>query len=198
MVTPMKTTQAMSVQAVFGKLQQLFNPEKTIVSQDATITVTETGKQASLKSLNIVSVGQDAFALKLDECGFPGQKMFIAQHEMHRACDAVLFCMVAGAPFILCIELKSSAPTRHEVVSQFQSAHCLLDFINSLLGNYHGCDISNWPRRYFLFHDQGRTRSAIKQPMRVSMENNTPETALFWPVKNNESLFLRKLVGKPS
>ena len=40
-----------------------------------------------------------------------------------------------GEPFILCIELKSSEPNRSDIAQQFRSAHCLLDFLDSLLRN---------------------------------------------------------------
>lgn len=184
------------MQATLQALQNILNPEKCIVVENSTLSVIETGKEASLKSIHIVSVGQNALALKFDQCGFPGQKVFIAQHEMHRACDAVTFCLVGGEPFILCIELKSSEPSRSDISSQFRSAHCFLDFLNSLLGTYDGLSIADWPRRYFLFHDQGKSPLA-KAPLFEEVDNDTPEKALFLPVKNGESMYLRKLLRKP-
>jgi hypothetical protein len=185
----------MSIQETLTTLKGILNPEKCLLAQDATITVTELAKQASLKKINIVSVGPDAFALKLDECGFPGQKAFVAQHDMHRACDAVIFCVVGGEPFILCIELKSSEPNRNDIAQQFRSAHCLLDFLDSLLKNYHNLSLANWPRRYFLFHDQGKNHLA-KAPLIERNDNDHPEKALFWPVASDQKIFLRKLIGK--
>ncbi len=186
----------MQAEAVLSKLQEIINTEKCIAVDGGVIAIIEPGKQASLKQVNIVSIGKNALAIKLDECGFPGQKLFSAQHPMHRACDAVLFCMVDGNPFILCFELKSSEPSRSEICSQFQSAHCLLDFLNSILNTYHGMDIRDWPRRYFLFHDQGKNRRE-KPPLHEHKENDMPDKALFLPVDNNEKIYLRKLLGKP-
>ncbi len=185
----------MAAHETLAMLKQILNPEKCLQAHDATITVAETGKQASLKQIHIVSIGPDAFALKLDECGFPGQKTFVKQHDMHRACDAVIFCAVGGEPFILCVELKSSEPNRNDIAQQFRSAHCLLDFLDSLLRNYHNLSLANWPRRYFLFHNQGKN-PLTKTPLIERNENDQPEKALFWPVENEQRIFLRKLVGK--
>ena len=184
------------MQQILQALQNILNKEKCISIEDSTISVVETGKQATLKSIHIVSVGQNALALKLDQCGFPGQKVFVTQHEMHRACDAVAFCLVGNEPFILCFELKSSEPSKDEISSQFRSAHCFLDYLDSLLCTYHKVNIADWPRRYFLFHDQGKNLLA-KSPLFEAADNDVPERALFLPVKNGERMYLRKLLGKP-
>lgn len=181
---------------VLQALGQLFNPEKCTQGVDSKLIVAEKHKQASLKSVTIQSVGQDALALKLDACGFPGSSTFVEQHAMHRACDAVAFCVVSGEPYILCFELKSSEPTRHEVTEKFQSAHCFLNYLDSLLATYHGQNITSWPRRYFVFHDAAKSPLS-KEPLIDMFHNDTPERAQILPVRNGTSIYLRKLLGKP-
>ena len=139
---------------------------------------------------------QGALTLKFDECGFPGSKLFIAKHSMHRACDAVAFCVVSGEPYILCCELKSSEPTRHEATEQFQSAHCFLNYLDSLLKTYYNQSIAEWPRRYFVFHDAAKSPLS-KSPLFETPENDTPERAQMLPVQNGANIYLRKLLGKP-
>lgn len=183
------------MQVILETLHSIFNSEKCIQIESSTISILEPGRQASLKKVDIVSVGQNALAIKFDQCGFPGQKTFVSSHEMHRACDAIAFCCVNGNPFILCIELKSSEPNRDDVSRQFRSAHCLLDYIDSLLRTYHESTIENWPRRYFLFHNQGRvplTKSPLFESQ--SLVNDTPEKAHLWPVQNGERIYLRQLL----
>ena len=91
---------------VLQTLGLILNPGKCVQGENSTLTIAEKHKQASLKSINIVSVGQNSLALKLDECGFPGDNVFNVQHPMHRACDAVAFCIVNDEPYVLCCELK--------------------------------------------------------------------------------------------
>ncbi|TXI37867.1 MAG: hypothetical protein E6Q59_07260 [Nitrosomonas sp.] len=181
---------------VLQTLGRILNPSKCVQGEDSTLTIVESHRQASLKSINIVSVGQNAFALKLDACGFPGDKVFNVPHPMHRACDVVAFCVVGDEPYILCCELKSSEPTHHEATEQFQSAHCFLNYLDSLLMTYHGQTIAHWPRRYFVFH--GAAKNPLnKAPLIETPKNDTPERAQILPVQNGEKIYLRKLLGKP-
>jgi hypothetical protein len=181
---------------VLELLREIFNPEKYIQSKDSKLTIIEKHKQASLNNINIVSVGTNSLALKLDECGFPGAKLFITHHKMHRACDAIAFCMVGGEPYILCCELKSSEPTRHEATEQFQSAQCFLSYLDSLLKTYHNLTIEDWPRRYFLFHNAAKT-PLNKMPLKYTSYNDMPDRAQFLPVQNGDKIYLRKLLDKP-
>lgn len=182
---------------VLVAVQNLLNSEKCIFPLDSAISIVETGKQATLKSISLVSTGQHALALKLDECGFPGQKVFIEKHEMHRACDAIVFCLVEQEPYILCLEMKSTEPNRVDAAKQFKSAVCFLDYLDSLLRTFHGLSLDGWSRRYFLFHNQGKNRLAKPPLLEKNLAaNDAPEKALFWPVKNGERMYLRKLVGK--
>lgn len=181
---------------VLQTLGLILNPSKCVQGANSTLTIAEKHKQASLKSINIVSVGQNSLALKLDECGFPGDNVFIVQHPMHRACDAVAFCIVNDEPYVLCCELKSSEPTRHEATEQFRSAHCFLNYLDSLLKTYHSQSIEGWPRRYFVFHDAAKSPLS-KTPLIEKPKNDVPERAQMWPVQNGEKIYLRKLLGKP-
>lgn len=180
---------------VLQTLGQILNPGKCVQGASSTLTITERQRQASLKSINIVSVGQNALMLKFDECGFPGNKVFNESHSMHRACDAVAFCIVGNEPYVLCCELKSSEPTRHKATEQFQSAHCFLNYLDSLLTTYHDQTIADWPRRYFVFHNAAKIPLS-KAPLIEMPENDRPERARMWPVQNGERIYLRQLLGK--
>jgi hypothetical protein len=118
--------------SVLTTLANTLNPGKYIPTAGGALTITETGKQATLKSLCLDSVGSNAIGIKFDLCGFPGEKVFRAGHEIHRACDAIIFCQFHGEGYILCCELKSSEPTRNDATSQFGSADCFLDYIESV------------------------------------------------------------------
>jgi hypothetical protein len=187
----------MSLLDTFEAIRLLLNPEKTQPCNDATLIVQESERQASMRQVNIVSVGASAFALKYDACGFPGQKLFAAHPSMHRACDSIAFCEVDNEPFILCCELKSSEPTRYEIAEQFCSAHCFLTYLDTLLQQYcEGQSIAKWQRRYFVFHNQDAT-PVSKRPSMDERANTTPETALFIPTQTGAKQYVRQLLGKP-
>lgn len=186
----------MRAQETFQKIRKLLHPDKCQACSDSTLTLEETARQATLKAVHVVSVGADAFSIKYDECGFPGTALFAQHPSLHRACDAVAFCLVEGMPYILCCELKSSEPTRHEAAEQFRSAHCFLDYLDSVLRHYYRSGIQDWPRRYFVFHSQPRTPAA-KRPLRDDFNNDQPEKALFIPAQTGHLFYVRQLLGKP-
>lgn len=178
-------------------IKTLLNADKIKLVEDSKIIIEETHKLATLRRVEIASVGTETFTLKLEKCGFPGQSTFSTNKPLHRACDAVSFCMVGDQAYILCFELKSSEPKRHDIAEQFKSAHCFLEYLDTLLKHY--CDdksIANWPKKYFVFHNQPHT-PLEKEPSRIDFENSTPETAKFLPVQNNHKTYLRKLLNKP-
>lgn len=187
---------------VLPVLSSIFNPAKLFQAEaddkQSVITIREASKGASLKALSIVSVGAKATGLKFDLCGFPGDKLFKQRDDMQSACDAIIFCQFQGEGYILCCELKSSEPKRKEIEKQLRSAHCFLDYIESVLKNYHKLQIDKWKRRYFLFHDAGKTPVSKPPLIDHATINDKPEKALFIPVKNEEKIYLRKLLGKPS
>lgn len=178
-------------------IKTLLNKDKIKAAEDSKITIEEKHKQATLRKVEIASVGTEAFSLRLETCGFPGQSTFSTNFPIHRACDALSFCMVEGQPYILCFELKSSEPTKHEITEQFKSAHCFLEYLESLLQNYcDGKSIKSWPKKYFVFHNQPHT-PLQKEPSRIDFDNATPQTAKFLPVQNGHKTYLRKLLNKP-
>jgi hypothetical protein len=178
-------------------IRRLIRTDRVHSSNNATLTVTETAKQARLKAVNIVSVGAEAFSIKYDECGFPSKALFSDEYPLHRGCDSVGFCIVDGKPFVLCIELKSSEPTRSGVAEQFRSVEHFLRFLDSLLTTHCRCDsIAQWERRYFVFHNEQKTPLA-KEPMRDFADNSSPENPRFIAVANGERIYARKLLGRP-
>ena len=187
----------MPFQDTFNAIKALIQSGKIKACENATLTVEESHRQATLKAIHIVSVGASAFSIKLDECGFPGQTVFNPHPTLHRACDALAFCEVDGEPYIICCELKSSEPTRHDVAEQFRSAHCFIAYLDILLAEYCRCPpIGAWPRRYFVFHS-GQATPLYKRTSNDSFNNTTPETALFIPVNTGHKTYVRQLLGKP-
>lgn len=177
-------------------IKELLHTNKWHACADSTLTLAETARQATLKRVDVVSVGADAFSIKYDECGFPGTAMFAQHASLHRACDAIAFCLVEDVPYILCFELKSSEPTRHEVAEQFRNAHCFLDYLDSVLRHYYKSGIQGWARRYFVFHNQERTPVG-KRPLQDKSNNDQPDKALFIAAQTGHKTYVRQLLGKP-
>lgn len=188
----------MSVADTLEAIKSLLHQHKIQACDDGTLNIKELDKKATLRLVKIDAVGPSAFSIQYDTCKFPGDGLFAPCHALHRACDAVAFCVIEGKPFIMCFELKSSEPARHDVAEQFRNAHCFLDYLGSLLENYCHCDpIRDWPRRYFVFHNQVATPLA-KRTSREEYDNTTPERALFIPTQTGRQLYLRQLLGKPA
>ena len=187
----------MAVADTLEAIKSLFHQHKIQACVDGYLTISETDKKATLRRVKLDAVGASAFAVQYDNCKFPGNELFASVHALHRACDSIAFCVVGGKPFIMCFELKSSEPQRNEVAEQFRNAHCFLDYLGSLLENYCKCDpIREWPRRYFVFHNQVAMPLA-KRTSREEYDNDTPGRALFIPVQSGEQFYIRKILGKP-
>jgi hypothetical protein len=187
----------MAVADTFAAIKSLLRSDRVEPCTSATLRIEEKHKSAKMKLAMIASVGASAFSIKYDLCAFPGQTLFAIHPSIHRACDAIAFCEVEGTPFILCFELKSSEPTRHEVTEQFRSAHCFLEYLDVLLKNYcPGKSIEGWERRYFVLHNQGATPLA-KRTSKDDPDNTLPEKALFISTHTGSTTYLRKLLGKP-
>jgi hypothetical protein len=190
----------MSVVNTLNEIKKLLRPDKLQSCSQASLTVKEIDRGASLKTLKLVDVGVDGFFIKYDEFGFPGKTLFAEYPNLHRGCDAVVFCEVNGTPHILCLELKSSLPNRPEVAEQFRNAHCFLDYLDSVLNSYCDCNpITNWQRHYFVFHNQKYT-PLTKPSLGVTYaqaDNLTPDTATFIATQNGASFYMRKLLGIP-
>lgn len=188
----------MAVADTLDAIKSLFHPHKIQPCTDGSLTIKETDKKASMRLVRLDAVGASAFAMEYDGCKFPGDALFAPAHALHRACDSIAFCVVDGKPFIVCIELKSSEPRAAEVAEQFRNAHCFLDYLGSLLENYCKCDpIRDWPRRYFVFHNQVATPLA-KRTSREQYDNNSPERAFFIPVQSGKQIYIRQILGKPA
>jgi hypothetical protein len=187
----------MAVADTLEAIKSLLHSHKVQSCAGGSLNIKEADRKASLRLVRLDAVGPSAFAIQYDNCKFPGEELFVAAHALHRACDAVAFCVVDGRPFIMCFELKSSEPDRTEVAEQFRNAHCFLDYLGSLLENYCKCDpIKVWPRRYFVFHNQVATPLS-KSPSRQEYDNDMPESALFIPVHTGKQIYMRQLLGKP-
>lgn len=180
----------------FKAIQALLNPKKIQTVTQAVLKVEEKNKAAAMRLIEVVGVGATAFSVKYDECGFPGQTLFAPHEELHRGCDSIAFCELEGKPYILCFELKSSEPTRHEVAQQFRSASVFLEYLEILLKTYCDSDsIATWPRHYFVFHNQPATPLS-KPTSRDGRDNITPEQALFMAANTGAKIYLRQLLGK--
>lgn len=161
------------------------------------LTIEEKDKAATLRHVNLV-VGRKAIAIKYDFCNFPGTNTFTNTHPVMRHCDAVVISSIEETNYLLFIELKSSKPNRKEVSEQLLSARCFIDYLDSLLVNY--CKISglrNWEMRFFVFH--GEKVPLNKRSATESYSGNTHATsAAFIPVHEDQTQYIRKLLGRPA
>ncbi len=187
----------MSVATTFHAIRQLLQPAKIVASSGSSLIITESGKQATMRSIQLDGVGAHAFFIQHDKCGFPGNASFAPHGSLHRGCDAIGFCEVDGDPFILFIELKSYEPTLPDVSQQFLAAECFLRYLSILLERYCNCDdILRWPQRYFVFHNQAATPLS-KKAIRPDFDNSQPDRPMFLPVNSGAKAYARQLLNRP-
>lgn len=175
-------------------LSQLFEPNRLHPKNGGCIIVEESGKQATLKKLQIDGVGADAVGLRFDKAGH--NTPFANGHGVRRACDAILFCRLENDGFILCFDLKSGEPSHEDYSAQLTSAQCFVDYTVSILRHFHGLDCTHWQKRFFVFHDASKG-SIRKESGKFQRVNDTPERPWIYPVGNGERIYLRKLLGRP-
>jgi hypothetical protein len=189
----------MIIKETLKTIQSLLQIDKYQVVNNDSLEIKEEGKQASLRKVQLIGVGQSAFAIQYDKCGFPGNALFAPHATLHRACDAIVFCEIEETPYILCCELKSTEPISEDTAVQFHNARCFLDYLDSILKQYYdGNTIDNWSRRYFVFHDKEKTKLRKENILNRDRHNNTcPERALFVPTHDNNKNIVRQLLGKP-
>jgi len=186
----------MLIASVLGNIKALLQSAKIVEARDGAILISESSRTARLRGVCIDSVGSTAFAIRFDQCGFPGNKLFADHATMHRACDAIVFCSLGETAYILCCELKSSLPDRKEARDQFFSAACFLDCLECILSQYsQGNSIKTWKRRYFVFHDQGATPMQKRTSVKTKI-NDLPETAEMRATQDNGKFYLRALVNE--
>lgn len=185
------------IEEVLNTLGGLFDPSRLHTVEGGRVIVEEHGKQASLKKIQIAGVGAQAVALCFDKAGH--HTPFANGQSCRRACDAILFCALENEGFILCFDLKSGTPSQGDF-AQLQSAHCFVDYILSILWHFHKVDCRKWQRRYFVFHDAG-AGSMAKEPDRPRQHYDHPDhpwrSPRIYPIQNNGSVYLRKLLGCP-
>ena len=63
----------MATADTFQAIKNFLQPGKIEVCENSKLRIEEKAKQASLRLVNVASVGGNAFSIKYDECGFPGQ-----------------------------------------------------------------------------------------------------------------------------
>jgi hypothetical protein len=114
----------MAVADTLEAIKSLLHPHKIQLSVGASLSIREFDTKAKLKLVEVSSVGQQAFAIVYDNCKFPTAELFVHNHALHRACDAVVFCVVDSRPFIVCFELKSSRPKLRGFLLLVQATSC--------------------------------------------------------------------------
>lgn len=171
---------------------QLFDPKRLHPINGGSVTVKESGKQATLKELKIVGVGANAVALCFDKAGHGTP--FADGQKVRRACDAILFCRFGDEGYILCFELKSGEPSPEEYAVQLLSGQCFVDYVVSIIKHFHNFDCTKWHRRFFVFHD--KKNSISKDTGKPRYSNQSPLSPRIYSVNNGEKIYLRKLLGQ--
>jgi hypothetical protein len=185
------------IEELIMHLESAIEPGILIRPNDGKLVLEENDKAASLRHVNL-AVGAKTIALKFDMSNFPGTNTFTKAHPLMRHCDAIVFSAIEGKTYILFIELKSSRPERKDVSEQLLSARCFIDYLDSFLINYcKVASIRNLEMRFIVFH--GEKIPLNKRWAKESYSGNTdPANPAFIPVHEDQTHYIRHLVGKPA
>lgn len=160
-----------------------------LLNQDGgKISLLEANTQATIKSLHFIDTGPDSFGVKFDLCHFPGDNAFTTCHDLHRACDAIIFCSFKNRETVLIVEVKSSPPNKQDACKQLKAGKCFVDFLDVLLAEYEHESISHWDRRYFVFHGGPRTPLSKAPLSAIRQINREPHLCNYVSVQSGETI----------
>lgn len=185
------------IDEIIKQLEQVVAPGIITRPSGGKLVIEEKDKSASLRHVNLI-VGAKTTAIKFDFCNFPGTDTFTRLHPLLRHCDAIVLSAIEEKNYILFVELKSSRPSRKEVYEQLLSARCFIDYLDSILVNYGRINgIRNWEMRFFVFH--GEKVPLNKRSTTEAYSGNTHAgNAAFIPVHEDQTQYIRKLLGRPA
>lgn len=151
----------------------------------------EQGKEAKLKSVDLMDIPDDSIVLKMDTYQQPST-LFRGNKGENRRCDYVVITNIENRDVLLFIELKSSSLSNKEVQQQFMGAECAIDYCNSALKRFHKQDgyFDSFEKRFVVFYKGG---SIAKTPTGTKTNNNPPSSYLKYPNPHEPSI--RKLIG---
>jgi len=176
-------------------INQIINSDKRYEIKGSSILIKETDKSATLKKVEITGVDLNTVAFEFDKSGHTGKAFNITHKKVHKACDAIIFCQLDEDYFVVFCELKTSVPSDEKHIIQLTSGMCWVQYLQAILNEFEGIDMSNWQYRYVVFHKNQyipKTSTNI-----VPIANQKPNAPLLCQVDNGERVPLRKLLQQP-
>lgn len=146
----------------------------------------ETDKQSTLKQVDISHIPKGSLLIKLDKCDQP-KKLFKGKGGECKRCDYVLITAIGKQPFLIFIEMKSKRISKKEVILQFKSAECIIDYCDAVLERFYETKkcFQKYNKRFVVLY----MASSQKTPTRKNtVINDTPEKALYYNSNKNVSL----------
>ena len=117
------------------------------------VTLREEGKDATLRNFRLFDLSKDAVIIKLDDSGVP-HGLFSGDKGECRRCDYVVFTSLQGKKLMLFVELKSTKIDKSDVIKQFKSSECIMDYCNSVSNIFYARQklFDEYEKRFVLFH----------------------------------------------
>lgn len=88
--------------------------------------------------------------------------------DLDRGNDGIIFTTLENKIYIFIVEMKDDSNSR-DIVKQFKSSTCFVDYIKSILKNIYQKNIDNCEIKYLVFSKHGNnlkgTKSTIKKPL---------------------------------
>ncbi|MFI3223274.1 MAG: hypothetical protein QX191_09590 [Methylococcaceae bacterium] len=185
----------MAVDAAIKKLQEIISNNKKHNCLNQTVTIREK-ISTPLNHVVLSGLGDDVVAIQFDKIGF-GDKTFTDGHKARKACDAIIFCQLEGEGYILILDLKSSIHLDTNHIPQLVSGDCFADYLVAVLERFEQIKVTNWKRRYFIFHCASNKRTTLPAYAQEPPNNIRADKAHILQVANGEPIPLRKLLQQP-
>jgi hypothetical protein len=171
-------------------------PNKVILNEafkddSVYLEIEEKDKSAKLKKITLTGFSE-IFAFTQD-CVPPPTSYLFKKHLASATCDAIIFCIIEDNPYILILDLKSSLNGHKENKYKCKSAKNLVSYLNDVLIEFKGSDLSEWQIAYCICHlSDPKRETEISSEIKVSNDPNDP---VYWKVENADTIPIRKLLN---
>lgn len=149
----------------------------------------ECGVDAKLKTVRIFDIPDNSILINLDRYRQP-ETLFKDNRGQRTRCDYVLLTTFNHLPCMLFIEMKSRSVSDKEILKQFKSSECLMDYCNAVLNRFHEQNdlLKSFHKRFVVFYKPRSTPKRPSRPPCPSSSNDKPDNALKYPSPRNPTL----------
>ena len=159
--------------------------------KDGEIYINESEKGATLKSIQI-SGFDDVVGINHDKCSLNSNSINIK--GARKTCDGIIFFKLKEKHYILITDLKSSLSNSEEHQYKTKSGKNFISYLNCLLNQFEGVDISGWEIYYCIFIDIEKYNHRRLTGVSPEFASKLPSSPTRIPIANNSKISIQRLL----